>query len=164
MSFLRSLRPNFGFHLFFTSFHLEFLSFWVSRLFDLSDLGNLRDSPAKYFEYYIKFLHYFQGLIWRIYHISANSFRGNYSFLNLTLFTVTFGNSTYRCGNYSRGKLFPEIRYCWGALKLIQIFLPDMCGGIGLENVNFCLLLGKDNTYSVIELQNYFGSITTFFA
>ena len=31
-----------------------------------------------------------------IYHISANSFRGNYSFLNLTLCTVTFGNSTYR--------------------------------------------------------------------
>ena len=29
-----------------------------------------------------------------IYRISANSFRGNYSFLNLTLFTVTFGHST----------------------------------------------------------------------
>ena len=28
------------------------------------------------------------------YHISANSFRGNYSFLNLTLCTVTFGDST----------------------------------------------------------------------
>ena len=28
------------------------------------------------------------------YRISANSFRGNYSFLNLTLFTVTFGDST----------------------------------------------------------------------
>ena len=36
------------------------------------------------------------------YHISANSFRGNYSFLNLTLCTVTFDHSTYRCGNYSR--------------------------------------------------------------
>ena len=51
------------------------------------------------------------------YRISANSFRGNYSFLNLTLCTVTFGNSTYRCGNYSREetiqgrKLFAEIRY-----------------------------------------------------
>ena len=32
-SFSKSLRPNFGFHLVFTSFHLEFWSFWVSRLF-----------------------------------------------------------------------------------------------------------------------------------
>ena len=52
-----------------------------------------------------------------IYRISANSFRGNYSFLNLTLCTVTFGCSTYRCGNYLREetiqgrKLFAEIRY-----------------------------------------------------
>ena len=44
------------------------------------------------------------------YRISANSFRGNYSFLNLTLCTVTFGHSTYRCeklfkgGNYSRAE------------------------------------------------------------
>ena len=51
------------------------------------------------------------------YHISANSFRGNYSFFNLTLCTVTFGRGTYRCGNYSREetiqgrKQFPEIRY-----------------------------------------------------
>ena len=37
-----------------------------------------------------------------IYRISANSFRGNYSFLNSTLCTVTFDHSTYRCGNYSR--------------------------------------------------------------
>jgi hypothetical protein len=29
-----------------------------------------------------------------IYRISAYSFRGNYSFLNLTLCTVTFGDST----------------------------------------------------------------------
>ena len=51
------------------------------------------------------------------YRISANSFHGNYSFLNLNLCTVTFGHSTYRCGNYSREetiqgrKLFAEIRY-----------------------------------------------------
>ena len=37
-----------------------------------------------------------------IYRISANSFRGNYSFLNLTLGSMTFGYSTFRCGNYSR--------------------------------------------------------------
>ena len=38
------------------------------------------------------------------YRISANSFRGNYSFLDLTLCTVTFDLSTYRCGNYSRAE------------------------------------------------------------
>ena len=55
------------------------------------------------------------------YCISANSFRGNYSFLNLALFIVTFDlyfidlNSCR--GNYSREetiqgrKLFAEIRY-----------------------------------------------------
>ena len=37
-SFSRSPRPDFGFHLVFLSFHLEFSSFWVSRLFDLGDL------------------------------------------------------------------------------------------------------------------------------
>ena len=51
------------------------------------------------------------------YRISSYSFRGNYSFLNLTLCTVTFDHSTYRCGNYSREetiqgrKLYEEIRY-----------------------------------------------------
>ena len=39
-----------------------------------------------------------------IYRIFTNSFRGNYSFLNLTLCTVTFAHSTYRCGNYSRAE------------------------------------------------------------
>ena len=38
----------------------------------------------------------------RYYRVSANSFCGNYSFLNLTLCTVTFGYSTHRCGNYLR--------------------------------------------------------------
>ena len=38
------------------------------------------------------------------YCISANSFRGNYSFLKLTLCTVTFDHSTYSCGNYSRAE------------------------------------------------------------
>ena len=53
------------------------------------------------------------------YCISSYSFRGNYSFLNLTLCTVTFGNSTYMCGNYSRKetiqgpKLYEEIRYVY---------------------------------------------------
>ena len=40
-----------------------------------------------------------------MYHISANSFRGNYSFLNLTLCSMTFDHSTYRCGNYSREEI-----------------------------------------------------------
>ena len=55
------------------------------------------------------------------YRISANSFRGNYSFLNVALFTVTFDlyfiNLNSCSGNYSREetiqgrKLFAEIRY-----------------------------------------------------
>ena len=60
-------------------------------------------------------------LLFSIYRISANSFRGNYSFLNLALFTVTFDlyfiNLNSCRGNYSREetiqgrKLFAEIRY-----------------------------------------------------
>ena len=38
-----------------------------------------------------------------IYRISANSFRGNYSFLNLTLCTVTFGYSTVTFGQVHTG-------------------------------------------------------------
>ena len=51
------------------------------------------------------------------YRISSNSFRGNYSFLNLALCTVIFVQSNYRCGNHSREetiqgrKLFAEIPY-----------------------------------------------------
>ena len=48
--FSRSWRPNFGFHLFLMSFHLEFSSFWVSRSFDL---GVLRKSPVNIFNDYI---------------------------------------------------------------------------------------------------------------
>ena len=52
-SFSRSPRPNFGFHLVFTSFRLEFLSFWISRSFDLGDLGVLRMGPVNVFKNYI---------------------------------------------------------------------------------------------------------------
>ena len=62
-SFSRSLRPNFGFHLVFTSFHLEFSSFLVSRSFDLGDLSDLENGSAKYFKNCIKLLHFFQRLI-----------------------------------------------------------------------------------------------------
>ena len=64
-----------------------------------------------------------------MYRISANSFRGNYSFLNLSLCTVTFDHSTYRCGNYSREetiqgrKLFAEIRYVSKRVILVLILL-----------------------------------------
>ena len=52
-SFSRSLRPNFGFHLVLTSFDLEFSLFWVSRSFDLSDLGDLRRGSVNFFKNYI---------------------------------------------------------------------------------------------------------------
>ena len=48
-SFSRSLRPNFVFHLVFTGFHLEFLSFWVLRSFDFRDLSDLRYRRAEDF-------------------------------------------------------------------------------------------------------------------
>ena len=64
------------------------------------------------------------------YRISANSFRGNYTFLKLTLCTVTFGDSTQKCGNYSREesiqgrKLFAEIRYAKNMKNIdISIYL-----------------------------------------
>ena len=38
------------------------------------------------------------------YRISANSFHGNNSFLNLSLCTVTLDHSTQRRGNYSRAE------------------------------------------------------------
>ena len=49
-----------------------------------------------------------------VYRISANSFHGIYSFLNLTLCTVTFGHSvTVHTGaeTIQGRKLFAEIRY-----------------------------------------------------
>ena len=69
-----------------------------------------------------------------IYPISSFSFRGNYSFLNLSLCTVTFDHSTYRCGNYSREeiiqgrKLFAEIRYIQDAKVWDESFA--MCNGL----------------------------------
>ena len=66
------------------------------------------------------------------YRISANSFRGNYSFLNLALCTVTFDlyfiNLNCCRGNYSREetiqgrKLFAEIQY---AICSVLRFLID---------------------------------------
>ena len=52
-SFSRSPRPNFGFHLVLTGFDLEFSLFWVSRSFDLSDLGDLRRGPVNFLKNYI---------------------------------------------------------------------------------------------------------------
>ena len=48
-----SLRPNFGFHLTFTNFHLEFSLFGVSRLFDLGDLSDLIRGSGIFFKSYI---------------------------------------------------------------------------------------------------------------
>ena len=50
--------------------------------------------------------------IYSTYRIAANSFRGNYSFLNLTLCTVTFAHSTYRDAETIQGrKLFKGGNY-----------------------------------------------------
>ena len=80
------------------------------------------------------------------YRISANSFRGNYSFLNLTLFTVTFDlyfiNLNSCRGNYSREetiqgrKLFAEVRYI--LFHGQQLFSVDINMRMRLQKT-FCL-------------------------
>ena len=65
------------------SFHLQYSLFLVSLKTQPRtsfSLNSLKNGYTKYFKNFIKSLHFFQGLIWRI--------------------------------------------YCWGASKLIQIFLP----------------------------------------
>ena len=47
-SFSRSLRPNLGFHLVFTSFFLEFLSFLVWRSFNIGNLSDLRRGSGNF--------------------------------------------------------------------------------------------------------------------
>ena len=73
-SFLRSPRPNFGFHLVVSSFHLEFLSFWVSRSFDLGDLGVLRMGSGDFFKNYIFEISTFQGKRWGMSQLSSQHF------------------------------------------------------------------------------------------
>ena len=63
-SLLRSLRPNFGFHLVLTNFHLEFSSFWIWRLFDLGNLSVLRRSPGNFFKNNIFKISAFQRKRW----------------------------------------------------------------------------------------------------
>ena len=58
-----------------------------------------------------RYLFLIVSFILKTYCISAKSFRGNYSFFNSTLCTVTFGDRTYRCRNYSRAKLFKGGNY-----------------------------------------------------
>ena len=53
----------FGFHLVLTSFDLEFLSFWISRLFDLSDLHDLENGPSLHFKNGLKSIQIFQILM-----------------------------------------------------------------------------------------------------
>ena len=62
-SFSRSPRPNFGFHLVFASFDLEFSSFWISRLFDLGDLHDLENGPSLHFKNGLKSFQIFQILM-----------------------------------------------------------------------------------------------------
>ena len=58
-----------------------------------------------------------------MYRISANSFHGNNSFLNLT-----FGHSTYRCGNYSRAETIRGNTVC-----LFKYFRP--VGNFGYQSL-----------------------------
>ena len=78
-SFSRSQRPNFGFHLVFTSFHLEFSAFWISRSFDLGDLGILGMGPVNVFKNYIFEISAFQGKRWGMSQLSRRNFQLNLS-------------------------------------------------------------------------------------
>ena len=62
-SFSRSQRPNFGFHLVLTSFHLEISSFGISRLFDLGNLSVLENGTQTHFENGLKSIQIFQRLM-----------------------------------------------------------------------------------------------------
>ena len=105
---------------------------------------------------------YISGLI--KYRISANSFRGNYSFFNLTLCTVTFDHSTYRCGNYSREetiqgrKLFAEIQYITSKLmpKRTSKLMPKRVkpNFSSHSNPNFSSLIFFMNHLLYISLMN----------
>ena len=54
-------------------------------------------------------------------------------FFNSILYTVTFGNSTFRCGNYSREetiqgrKLYEEIRYVLSTSKITWYLIRVLC-------------------------------------
>ena len=98
-----------------------------------------------------------------MYRISANSFRGNYSFLNLALFTVTFDlyfiNLNSCSGNYSREetiqgrKLFAEIRYvgqhfccCFSFSQYRKCLLStDKCCHTYIHSIYFFLNILKFN-------------------
>ena len=72
--FSRSRRPNFVFHLFLMSFHLEFSLFWVPRSFDLHDLGNLSRGSGNFFKIYIFEISAFQGKRWGMSRLSSQTF------------------------------------------------------------------------------------------
>ena len=72
--FSRSPGPNFGFHLFLIGFHLEFSLFWISRSFDLNDLGDLRRGSGNFFKNYIFEISAFQGKRWGMSRLSRRNF------------------------------------------------------------------------------------------
>ena len=78
-SFSRSPRPKFGFHLVFTSFHLEFSPFWISRLFDLGDLSDLGKGYWIFFKNYIFEISTFQQKWWAMSWLRGRNFSLNLS-------------------------------------------------------------------------------------
>ena len=80
---------------------------------------------------------YISSMSWFITYLSANSFRGNYSFLNLTLCTVTFAHSTYRCGNYLRK--YGTWLKCIPTFALLRLHWSE-------AQIRVCLILELTNT------------------
>ena len=129
---MRSLRPNFGFHLVLTSFHLEFSSFWISRLFDLGDLSVLQNGTRKHFENGLKSMQIFQRLM-------EGMNRRERSDLNQMYSAVRSGLSTFK--------------------SCIKLGCESVCGitfTITLKSVKQCIL----HLYFILDPMN-FHEVTT---
>ena len=116
-SFSRSLRPNFGFHLVLTGFDLEFSSFWVSRSFDLSDLGDLRRGSVNFFKNYIFEISASSWEKWAI----ARPCGQNFHLICPQRRCVPFCKSRLTCVLWFRGR--GQVNTSWKLLSHCQIML-----------------------------------------
>ena len=91
------------------------------------------------------------------YRISSYSFRGNYSFLNLTLCTVTFCYSTYRCGIYSCGDKSYPCLVGIGLIVVIVVFFCLIVNACHILSLDFChsgIVMSHNNSHCVYLIPN----------
>ena len=76
------------------------------------NFGTLQGSITKLEDTNAEWFHAYKYALLNLpYRISANSFRGNYSFLNLSLCIVTFGTVHTGAETIQGRKLYAEVRY-----------------------------------------------------